>query len=177
MSNKERNKIAKLLEKPLSNEFLSTRLGFNGVKITYIEGWLIISIANHIFGYDGWSSEIKNITQEYLDVKNDKIFVGYTSTCRITLKDRTFREDIGFGSAENVKNKGLAIEKAKKQAITDSIKRALRQFGNSLGNCCYDKEFLKNINKDKENLLKKSDLKALKNTFDDYSFDSSSNKK
>ncbi len=36
----------------------------------------------------------------------------------------------------------MALEKAKKEAVTDAIKRSLRIFGNSLGNCMYDKDFL-----------------------------------
>jgi DNA recombination protein Rad52 len=47
--------------------------------------------------------------------------------------------------AENVKSKGAALDKARKEAVTDAIKRALRIFGNHLGNCCYDKDYLKAV--------------------------------
>lgn len=47
--------------------------------------------------------------------------------------------------AENVKSKGAALDKARKEAVTDATKRALRLFGNHLGNCCYDKDYLKEI--------------------------------
>jgi len=40
-----------------------------------------------------------------------------------------------------MKSKGTAIEKACKESVTDAMKRALRLFGNSLGNCLYDKAF------------------------------------
>ncbi len=56
------------------------------------------------------------------------------------LKDGCFHEDIGFGHSEGVKEKGKALEKAKKQAISDARKRALRLFGQALGNSVYDKE-------------------------------------
>jgi hypothetical protein len=46
---------------------------------------------------------------------------------------------------ENCKGKGAAFEKAKKEAATDGLKRALRNFGNVLGNCLYDKEYLKKV--------------------------------
>lgn len=143
-----KEKIKKNLDKKLGAEFLSVRQGCGGVKLTYVEGWVIISLANRIFGFDGWNSEVKDLKQEYLDVsKEDKIFVGYTCLCRITVSDGTFKEDVGFGSAENQRMKGLAIEKAKKEAVTDSFKRAFRQFGNALGNWCYDKIFLKQVSK------------------------------
>lgn len=36
---------------------------------------------------------------------------------------------------------------AQKEAVTDGIKRALKHFGNVLGNCLYDREFTKEIAK------------------------------
>lgn len=43
---------------------------------------------------------------------------------------------------ENGKTKAQVFEKAKKEGTTDALKRALRNFGNVLGNCLYDKEYL-----------------------------------
>jgi recombination DNA repair RAD52 pathway protein len=54
-------------------------------------------------------------------------------------------QDIGYGSIENGKGKAASFEKAKKEAATDGLKRALRTFGNVLGNCLYDKEYLKKV--------------------------------
>lgn len=54
-------------------------------------------------------------------------------------------QDIGYGSIENGKGKAAAFEKAKKEAATDGLKRSLRTFGNVLGNCLYDKEYLKKV--------------------------------
>jgi len=42
----------------------------------------------------------------------------------------------------------MAIEKAKKEAVSDALKRALRQFGHALGNCVYDKEHVRKVRKD-----------------------------
>jgi len=39
------------------------------------------------------------------------------------------------------------LEQAKKEAVTDGIKRTLRTFGNVLGMCLYDKRFLTDIKK------------------------------
>jgi recombination DNA repair RAD52 pathway protein len=57
----------------------------------------------------------------------------------------TARQDIGYGSIENGKGKAASFEKAKKEAATDGLKRSLRTFGNVLGNCLYDKEYLKKV--------------------------------
>lgn len=54
-------------------------------------------------------------------------------------------QDIGYGHIENCKGKAAAFEKAKKEGTTDALKRTLRTFGNVLGNCIYDKEYLSKV--------------------------------
>ncbi|NXS71061.1 RAD52 protein, partial [Pandion haliaetus] len=39
------------------------------------------------------------------------------------------------------------LEKARKEAVTDGLKRALKCFGNALGNCILDKDYLRAVNK------------------------------
>lgn len=179
-NDKRKNRTAELLDKNLSAEYVSTRGGAGSVRYVYVEGWMMILLANKIFGYNGWSSEIKSMTEEYCENKNGVFNAGYSCICRITLKDGAYREDIGFGSGENMKTKGQAIEKAKKEAATDALKRALRQFGNALGNCCYDKEYIKKmqaqagkrkkVDFDVNQMLRKSDFD--KNYNISFSFDS-----
>jgi len=54
-----------------------------------------------------------NITQDYLEESAGKYNVGISAIVRVTLKDGTYHEDVGWGSAD-IKGKGAAIEKAKK---------------------------------------------------------------
>ena len=89
---------------------------------------------------------------------------------RVTLRDGTYHEDIGYGHIENCKGKAAAFEKAKKEAVTDAMKRALRNFGNVLGNCLYDKDYLSKVTKvkvapskwDAENLYRHPDFAPVK---------------
>ena len=37
----------------------------------------------------------------------------------------------------------MSIEKARKEAVTDGLKRALKAFGNALGNCLSDKDYIR----------------------------------
>lgn len=46
---------------------------------------------------------------------------------------------------DNTYSKGLAYSKVKKAAVTDATKRALRFFGDYLGNCVYDREYIKRV--------------------------------
>ena len=47
------DRVQTLLNKKLGPEYLSTRQGGGGTKLTYIEGWRVINLANEIFGYNG----------------------------------------------------------------------------------------------------------------------------
>ena len=115
-----------------------------------------------------------------------KISLGLSTIVRVTLKDGTYHEvredhtrifvstdnakDIGYGHIENCKGKAAAFEKAKKEAATDALKRALRNFGNVLGNCLYDKDYLQRVTKvkvapskwDAENLHRHPDYAPIK---------------
>ncbi|KAJ7712511.1 Rad52/22 family double-strand break repair protein-domain-containing protein [Mycena metata] len=62
---------------------------------------------------------------------------------RVTLKEGVFHEDVGYGMFENAKAKGMALDKCKKEAVTEGLKRTLRTFGSVLGNCLYDKQYTK----------------------------------
>jgi DNA repair and recombination protein RAD52 len=53
---------------------------------------------------------------------------------------------MGYGKCES-KSKAAAFEKARKEATTDGLKRALRNFGNVLGNCIYDRDYLAKVTK------------------------------
>ncbi|MBW0478473.1 hypothetical protein O181_018188 [Austropuccinia psidii MF-1] len=138
--------IQALLSKQLGPEFLATRPGAGGSKLTYIEGWRVIALANEIFGFDGWSSETKSIQVDFVDESTEGRFnVGVSAIVRIWLKSGGSHEDVGYGKLENCKSKADALDKCKKEAVTDALKRAMRTFGNLMGNCLYDKSYLNNI--------------------------------
>ncbi|NXS45409.1 RAD52 protein, partial [Balaeniceps rex] len=66
---------------------------------------------------------------------------------KILLQDGSYHEDVGYGVSEGLKSKALSLEKARKEAVTDGLKRALKCFGNALGNCILDKDYLRAVNK------------------------------
>lgn len=137
------------LEKQLGPEYISTRPGAGGGKVHYLAAEKVINLANEVFGFNGWSSSIQNVQIDFVDEHptTGRINLGLSTIVRVTLKDGSFHEDIGYGHCENVKGKAAAFEKAKKEAATDAMKRALRNFGNVLGNCLYDKDYLSRITK------------------------------
>ncbi|KAH8821156.1 hypothetical protein F5884DRAFT_766817 [Xylogone sp. PMI_703] len=137
------------LEKQLGPEYISSRAGPSGQRVHYLAAEKCIQLANEIFGFNGWSSQIMDIQVDFVDENPNtlKVSLGLSVIVRVTLRDGTFHEDIGYGHIENCKGKAAAFEKAKKEGTTDALKRALRNFGNVLGNCIYDKDYLSKVTK------------------------------
>ena len=135
------------LDKKLGPEYISKRTGFGKNMVAYLEGWRAINLANQIFGYNGWSTEVKGVTIDFLDERQGKFNIGCSAIIRVTLNNGAYREDVGYGVVENERRKAAAFERAKKAAVTDGLKRALKSYGNALGNCLYDKDFLSKIDK------------------------------
>ncbi|GAB1217609.1 hypothetical protein ATERTT37_006848 [Aspergillus terreus] len=137
------------LDKKLGPEYISSRPGAAGQRVHYLAADKCINLANEVFGFNGWSSSIVNIQIDFVDENPNtgKISLGLSVIVRVTLKDGTYHEDIGYGHIENCKGKAAAFEKAKKEGTTDALKRSLRNFGNVLGNCIYDKEYVSKVTK------------------------------
>ncbi|XP_064199467.1 DNA repair protein RAD52 homolog isoform X1 [Anguilla rostrata] len=139
--------VQNALRRNLGPEYISTRIAGGGQKVCYIEGHRVISLANEMFGYNGWSHSISQQNVDFVDLVNGKFYVGVSAFVKVQLKDGSYHEDVGYGVSEGLKSKALALEKARKEAVTDGLKRALKCFGNSLGNCILNKEYLMAINK------------------------------
>ncbi|KAF8483471.1 Rad52/22 family double-strand break repair protein-domain-containing protein [Russula ochroleuca] len=144
----EASRIQATLNRRLGPEYVSQRPApGGGPKLTYVEGWKIIGLANEVFGYNGWCSTVTKIETDFIDMdpESRRYNIGVTAIVKVTLKDGTHHEDVGYGTAENLRSKGAALDKAKKEAVTDGVKRALRNFGNLLGLCLYEKSFTQEV--------------------------------
>ncbi|XP_045892790.1 DNA repair protein RAD52 homolog [Micropterus dolomieu] len=139
--------VQNALRQKLGPEYISTRVAGGGQRVCYIEGHRVISLANEMFGYNGWSHSISQQNVDFVDLINGKFYVGVSAFVKVQLKDGSFHEDVGYGVSEGLKSKALSLEKARKEAVTDGMKRALKCFGNALGNCILNKEYLQAINK------------------------------
>jgi len=140
MGNFDNNKLEKL-NQDLDLTRVKTRTQ-SGRSVHYLEGHDIITIANEIFGFGGWSYEPVG------EVKTDKTGEGYlakaTVKVSVVLEDGTTisRTDIGrcaVACKAGEAPKADSVDTAEKGAVTDALKRALRSFGNQFGNSLYDK--------------------------------------
>ncbi|XP_055973852.1 DNA repair protein RAD52 homolog [Sorex fumeus] len=139
--------IQRALRQRLGPEYISSRMAGGGQKVCYIEGHRVINLANEMFGYNGWAHSVTQQNVDFVDLNNGKFYVGVCAFVRVQLKDGSYHEDVGYGVSEGLKSKAMALEKARKEAVTDGLKRALRSFGNALGNCILDKDYLRALNK------------------------------
>lgn len=147
-TDEEEKQIQSKLDKVLGPEYVSFRPGGGGQNVSYIEGWKALNLANEIFGFNGWLSELVSVQVDFMDSHGSgRVSLGLSIVVRITIKDGTYHEDIGYGFIENAKNKAMAFEKCKKEAFTDGLKRCLRCFGNVLGNCLYDRSIIAKMQK------------------------------
>lgn len=130
-----------LATKPLRQD-LGTRPGPGGRRLTYISGDGVSRSLNEIFGYEGWSLDIKSVTQMSKEKdQRGRWNVTYLAHVRITLVvPGTYKEDMGSGDSTD-SSLHTAVSNAMKASITDALKRAARHFGEKLGNSLYNGEF------------------------------------
>jgi DNA recombination protein Rad52 len=129
---------------------VSKRKGPNGATLSYLETWDVLSTANAVFGFDGWSRETVMLEQLHPPVlitdpasaENGGCVCAYSCKVRVTVYagDRAIIRE-GCGAARGfARTAGESIEQAIKAAESDATKRAFSTFGNAFGLCLYDKQ-------------------------------------
>lgn len=134
-------KVELMLKEPIPAEKLSTRKGPGGTNLTYMDAHDVFERANEIFGYNGWACRIVSIeTQEESDGKGQWSCYAAATARVFTRKAKDMgHEDTGTKTLKGP-NKFEVMGNVRKSAVSDAKKRAMRLFGDSLGNMCYDKE-------------------------------------
>ncbi|KAJ5711611.1 hypothetical protein N7488_005767 [Penicillium malachiteum] len=74
------------LDKKLGPEFISSRPGAGGAKVHYLSADKCISLANEVFGFNGWSSSIQKIDIDFIEENQNtgKINLGLSVIVRVT---------------------------------------------------------------------------------------------
>src|SRR4051794_28278253 len=128
------NKQVAALRRNVEERHIRTRQS-NGRELSYLEGWYVISAANRIFGFDGWSRETLE-SKCVLARENRGYFTAvYTAKVRLTVQANgatIVREGHGTGEGRG-EFPGEVHDTALKAAETDATKRALATFGRPFG--------------------------------------------
>lgn len=129
-----------MLKQPIKADQIKERKGFGGTMLKYIKGDTAIDSANRIFGFGQWGYRI--INREHCVVEDDKKGKIEYYTCDIELSV--------VGAAFTFPGDGMGIvtspftiemhEKARKEATTDALKRALRHYGDQFGLSLYNED-------------------------------------
>jgi hypothetical protein len=110
----------------------------------YLETYDIIDAANRIFGYDGWSFELIDVSPIHAATKDGEgRGVLFMAKGRLTIGP-TVRVDVGTNDVSYQRDSGEAspdaFETAIKGATSDCLKRCFRTWGAQFGNALYDKQ-------------------------------------
>ncbi len=141
--------VGEQLNQYLGSDVISYRKGEGQKLLPYLEGHEVLTLLNTIFGWHRWNSKV---VREHLDYATEssvgKWSVGMAVTVQLTVfwDDKGFtrevtHQDIGYGTMDNAPGRGKAMEKCRKEGMTDGIKRTARQFGNATGGCLYNTEY------------------------------------
>ncbi|KNE69327.1 recombination protein rad52, variant [Allomyces macrogynus ATCC 38327] len=63
----EKIKIAYDLSRKLPPDCISSRSGGAAGRVTYLEGWKAIALANEIFGFNGWATQVLDQHIDFMD--------------------------------------------------------------------------------------------------------------
>lgn len=114
------------------------------ISLSYLEGFDLIETANKLFGHGNWSYNITSLDQVSQETNsNQNTVICYKAVVKLTVYSLDHskyisKEDVGFGTGV-AKMLADAHEGGAKEAVTDSIKRSMRSFGNQFGNSLYNK--------------------------------------
>lgn len=137
------NEIKNKLDAKIPREVIAEREGGGKRKLSYLEGWYVISRLNEVLGQGNWAYQTEQMNLVFAGEVGDKQTVHYIA--KVVLEVRGLGEmpvyfsDYGYGDGSDKYNIGKAHELAVKEAVTDGIKRCAKNLGMSMGLALYDK--------------------------------------
>jgi DNA repair and recombination protein RAD52 len=126
------------LEQPLDPGRVKHRQGGGGAQLAYLKGHDMINTANRIFGFGNWGYDLVGVELVNVPGENgESVGSYYAARVRVSVKDCVPITEEGVCPVQEGRNPRARIDAhdmARKGAITDALKRALRCFGDQFGN-------------------------------------------
>ena len=135
--------ILGLLAEPLDPKLVAHRRGGKEQMVPYIEGYQAINQANRIFGHGRWGAQLvgpvayRELTRTHKGSGEVSTVGMYWASVRVHVRGCEPRSDVGC--AFTADDSPEAHDTAIKAAVTDAMKRALRQYGDQFGNALYNR--------------------------------------
>ena len=134
------------LSQPLDASRVKSRPNGRGGQLSYLETHDVIRAANDIFGFGKWGHEVVELRQLDAQVVHNSdqkagFCVGYVCVVRLTVEGCVPVSGVGYGDATEYRESApvTAHELAAKEAESDALKRALKNYGDQFGLALYDK--------------------------------------
>lgn len=129
------------LNQLLHENQIKERQAGGGRKLKYIKGDTAIDAANRIFGFGQWGYKVIARSRELVnDPKKNTTIEMYTADVELSVVGASFTFP---GDGCGIVNDPYTVEmheKARKEAVTDAIKRALRHYGDQFGLSLYNED-------------------------------------
>lgn len=143
------------LTQPLDPSRVKSREGGGGRSLSYIEGHDAIRTANEVFGIGNWSYRVVELSELGVEPIESGDRSGFRAGYRAVVEVEALIDgrvalfsDVGYGDSMEYTGSRITVhELASKEAVTDALKRALKNFGDQFGLSLYDKGALKDIEK------------------------------
>lgn len=123
-----------MLQEKLHESHVKQRPGAHGKKLSYVSGDYAIATANRIFGFGKWGYRVVSKSHETVGEKD--YYTADIELCVIGCPFPFPGEGVGVPRDNTIEQH----EKARKEAVTDALKRALRHFGDQFGLSLYDED-------------------------------------
>lgn len=134
------------LDQPLDPKRVKHRQGGGGMQLAYLKGHDVIDTANKIFGYGNWGYDLLGVELQNVLAENGEIIGGYyAARVKLVVAGCVPVTEEGVCPVQEGRNPRAKIDAhdmARKGAITDALKRALRCYGDQFGNSLYDNELV-----------------------------------
>ena len=135
------------LAQPLDRAAVKQRDSGRGAKLSYLETHHVIRTANAIFGFGNWGHEVvelRALNAVEVEGREGKKgwHVGYLCIVKLSVEGCQATSGVGYGDATEYRNTAIvtAHELAAKEAESDALKRALKNYGDQFGLALYDKD-------------------------------------
>jgi DNA repair and recombination protein RAD52 len=128
------------LSQPLDMRLIRHRKGGGGKMLAYLTGKTVIDTANRIFGFGGWGTKVLARSREACTDGKKGQMEFYTCDIELYVVGAAFPYP---GDGVGIVTEPFTVEaheKARKDAYTDALKRALRHYGDAFGLALYDED-------------------------------------
>lgn len=133
------NEQMTMLDAPLDGRVIKERQGAGSKMLKYIDGRTAIETANRIFGKGKWGFRIVARTHERIENKDGTWKEYFTADIELYVLGNPFPfPGDGIGAVKSQTVEG--IEMARKDAVTDALKRALCYYGDQFGLALRDED-------------------------------------